>query len=136
MGGIWIKRGQLIGSTSEIIGYKSGLGLTKEEFEEIIPEKFQQVWIGNNQELLRIRSEEFENLISVLLYRVGNIESPSNVPSTIRLFKKYKNNPRFLAIYNDLMESFILFLKRVLKGNLQTKTIDPTPFILEANKKY
>lgn len=136
MAGIWVNRSQLIGRASEIVGYKSGLGLTNEEFEDIIPENFRNIWIGKSDDLLRIRSEEFESLINFLLYKVGNIESPSNVPSTITLFKKYRNDPDALTMYEELAKSFITFLIKVTKSGSRTKNINPEPFVKEAKKKY
>lgn len=68
MAGIWLKRSQLIGRASEVVGYKSGLGLTNEEFEDLIPKHFHDLWFGRRDALLRIRSEEFEELINYLLY--------------------------------------------------------------------
>jgi len=63
MGGIWIKRSQLIGRTSEILGYKSGLGLTHEEIGDMVRHEYHEYWFGDNDDLLRIRSEEFEGLM-------------------------------------------------------------------------
>ncbi|MBG9444833.1 restriction endonuclease [Cytobacillus firmus] len=138
MGGIWTKRSQLIGRASEIIGYKSGLGLTREEFSDIIPNHFHNLWFGRDETLLRIRSEEFENLINYLLYKVGNIPSPSNVPSTIALYKKYKNDPDALNMYQDLAKSFITFLNKISTKMKDTKekSINPEPFIKASKKKY
>jgi restriction system protein len=37
MGGIWVTRSELIGTTSEIVGYKSGLALSRKELSAYIP---------------------------------------------------------------------------------------------------
>ncbi|THE13180.1 hypothetical protein E1I69_08760 [Bacillus timonensis] len=136
MAGIWIKRSQLIGRTSEIIGYKSGLGLTRKEFEEIIPDIYHNLWFGKDEALLRIRSEEFENLINHLLYKIGNTLSPSNVPSTISLFKKYRNDPEALNMYQDLAKLFITFLGKISKEmkDAKHKSVNPEPFVREAKR--
>lgn len=133
--GIWVNRGQLIGRTSEIIGYKSGLALTLEEFNDIVPIEFHSIWIGNNSDLLRIRSEEYENLITSLLYKVGNISSPSNIPSNIVLFKKYRDNQKLLNIFYDVRQSLLLFMQKTFQTTGE-KLIDPTPFLKEVIKKY
>lgn len=138
MGAIWVKRNSLIGSTSEIIGYKSGLGLTKEELNDIIPNNLQRIWFGEDNQLLRIRSEEFEDLISHLLYKVGNIGTPSIISPTITLFKKYKEDPEKLEIYHELMKKFLDFMKIETRNDNQNKnkTIDPTPYVDKAKEKY
>ncbi|UTG85070.1 restriction endonuclease [Bacillus paranthracis] len=138
MGAIWTKRSQLIGNTGEIVGYKSGLGLTREEFEDIIPEQFHNIWFGEGQETIRIRAESYESLINHLLYKVGNIETPSSIPPTIALFKKYEKNPESLDMYMDLFPLFIEFLNKSTTAAKvsKNKSIDPTPFIEMAKSKY
>ncbi|WP_408895290.1 hypothetical protein [Paenibacillus taichungensis] len=80
MGAAWINRGVLVRQTAEVIGYKAGLALTKKEFDTIIPKHYYEIWEGPDAELLRIRSEEYDDLIAHLLYEVGNIESPDSLP--------------------------------------------------------
>jgi restriction system protein len=134
MSGIWTKRTQLIGRTSEIIGYKSGLGLNREELNDIIPKHFHNVWFGEDNILIRIRSEEYEELISHLLYEIGNIPSPSNAPASIVLYKKYRDDPEMLDLYNKLMSMFIKFMRQSTKS-IRNEPIDVTPFIKEAEEK-
>ncbi|ELK46163.1 restriction endonuclease, partial [Halobacillus sp. BAB-2008] len=138
MGAIWVKRGDLVARTGDVVGYKSGLGLTKEEFDDIIPKEYHNYWHGENNGMLRIRSEEFEEIIAHSLYEVGNIQTPSIAPSSIRLFHKYKGNEELLYIFEELFREFIELLKssteapKVLKKN----TIDPSPVIIKAKEKY
>ncbi|HHB1653404.1 MULTISPECIES: restriction endonuclease [Bacillus] len=138
MGAIWTNRSQLIGRTSEIVGYKSGLALNREEFGEIIPEKFHDFWFGEDQQVIRIRSEIYEELISYLLYKVGNTENPSNVSPTILLSRKYSNNPETSKMYSDLIRLFIEFQKKTMNTAkvVNKAVIDPTIFLETAKKKY
>ncbi|OAT71895.1 restriction endonuclease [Parageobacillus thermoglucosidasius] len=137
MGGIWTRRIQLLGAISEIVGYKSGLGLTQEEYNELIPQKFHKLWFGESEALLRIRSEEFEELITYLLYKLGNIPSPNNYPFSLELFFKYKDDPKKISIYYDLMTEFLVFLKTGTEDSREKKrSLDPTPFIDYAKRKF
>ncbi|CAM3268933.1 restriction endonuclease [Filibacter tadaridae] len=136
---IWINRNHLVGRTSEIIGYKSGLGLTLEEFNDIVPIQFHSLWFGNSTDLLRIRSEEYEELITYLLYKVGNTQSPSTVPSSILLHNKYRNNPELLKMYMDLAASAINFLSEATRKFVENNSkngIDPSPYVIESGIKY
>lgn len=134
---IWINRNKLKSQTSEIVGYKSGLGLTLGEYNDIIPAHFHPLWFGEDSSLLRIRSEEFEELISYLLYKVGNKKTPSTIPSSITLFKKYKDNPRLLEIYMDVSADFVEFLSKKTESLLPSnKKIDPTEFLIRSSSKY
>lgn len=136
MGGIWLKRSQLIGRTSEIVGYKSGLGLTHEEIGDMVHSEYHKQWYGDNDDLLRIRSEEFEELISEVLYRLGNIPSPSIAPSSIMLYHKYKKTPKKLKMYTDLSAMFTEFLRKTMSQPNISKILDPTPYAEEAISKY
>ncbi|MDA1989349.1 restriction endonuclease [Bacillus cereus group sp. BcHK104] len=138
MGVIITNRSELIGRTSEIIGFKSGLGLNRDEFAEIIPHKFYDLWFGEDDAMIRFRSEVYEELISHLLYEVGNTATPSHVSPTILLSKKYRDNPETAKMYLDLMQLFIKFQQNAIQAArvLQKKEINPTIFIETAKKKY
>lgn len=134
---IWISRNKLRSQTSEVIGYKSGLGLTLDEYNQIIPAQFHSFWFGDDQGILRIRSEEYEELISYLLYKVGNLKTPSTMPFSIVMYKKYRDSPKLFKIYMDLSTSFIKFLSQESqKLAPDNKKIDPTSFVKMANAKY
>lgn len=116
MGVIITNRSELIGRTSEIIGFKSGLGLNRDEFAEIIPHKFYDLWFGEDDAMIRFRSEVYEELISHLLYEVGNTATPSHVSPTILLSKKYRDNPETAKMYLDLMQLFIKFQQNAIQA--------------------
>lgn len=138
MGGIWVRRRDLLARTGDIVGYKSGLGLTREEFNDIIPKKYHSYWFGENSQIIRIRSEEFEEIIACSLYEVGNIESPSIAPVSTRLFHKYKNDKQLLNIFIQLMGEYNEFLKGRLQISkvLSSNSIDPTPFVIKSRENF
>ncbi|WP_375102270.1 restriction endonuclease (plasmid) [Paenibacillus sp. RS8] len=129
MGAIWINRGGLVRQTSEMIGYKAGLALTRKEFDSIMPKKFKELWGGSEKELLRIRSEEYEGLIAHLLYAVGNISSPDLLPY-FSLTKKYFKTPLF-SLYSEINKGWTMYLSNWMKqhDNSKDKVIDPLPFL-------
>lgn len=138
MGAFWLSRVELIGTTSEIVGHKSGLALTRSELARFVPVHLRDLWLGADRILLRVRSEEFEELIAAALYGVGNIPTPSIAFPGIRLFHKYKNDPSKNPIFMDMMGIFPEFLQR---GMAETeaagkRAIDPTPFLKEARGRH
>lgn len=138
MGGIWVSRGALISTTSETIGYKAGIALTREEFNDIMPKEYHSLWIGPDDIILRIRSEEYEELIAKLLYAVGNITSSDTAPITIAMFRKYRDKPQLLNLFNEITLQWINFLEKEMSTiNVQAKnTINPIPFLNDIKGKY
>ncbi|WP_162341594.1 restriction endonuclease [Paenibacillus paridis] len=130
---ISINRGKLIVTTSEIIGYKAGLGLTREEFADIMPKEHHRIWFGSDEDGIRIYPEEYEELISDLLNLLGNTESDSPSSSiifTAVLRHKYGINSIEAELMSDIVPLFYNFLEKA------DKIFDPTPFINEARIKY
>lgn len=134
MGASWMSRGVLVRQTSEVIGYKAGLALSKREFDEIMPKQFKELWEGPDQESLRIRSEDYDGLIAHLLYAVGNISSPDILPH-ISLTKKYFKTPLYL-IYDKVDSGWITYISNWMEQNSENKEIDPEPFLMDIATKY
>jgi len=135
MGSVWLPRIELITSASEIVGYKAGLCLNQSEMAKFIPESCLSYWDGPSEATLRIRSEEFEDLVQSILYGVGYISDPHPDPLGISLIHKYKNDEDKFRILEDVMRLRNEWMKKVLMTT-KSKSIDPTPFILEAIKKH
>jgi len=133
---IWLQRIELITTTSEIIGYKSGLALTQDRLIQLTPTDYSDVWDGPDEEPVRIRSEEFEDIIANILYRLGNISTPSTAPIGITQYLKYKDDPDNLKIHESVMLLFIEMLRKGLEDEEKTgnEIIDPTPFVQECRK--
>jgi restriction system protein len=138
MAGIWVSRIELITTTSEIVGHKSGLALTREELARFVPDESSSYWLGADEDIIRIRSEDYEHIVATILYEVGNIPSPSIAPPGISLFHKYKRDKVIYKIFEDIMRIFPDYMRQGIENALKEgrKSIDPTPFIEEANKKY
>jgi hypothetical protein len=63
----------------EKIGYKSGLALTRDQFQEILTEKSEAAdyFTFPDDHLIRIRSEEFDEAYCIVLYSLGAAPTPS-----------------------------------------------------------
>ncbi len=108
------RRIELITATSEIVGYKSGLALARDRLIQLTPSHYINIVNGPDEEFVRIRPEEFEEIIANILYQVGNISTPSITPFGIKAYHKYKGNPETLKIYEGVMRLLIVCLARLL----------------------
>lgn len=140
MGAIRFKSIDLISTVGEIVGYKSGLALTREELVGHLDEapELQETLTYPDDNNVRVRSEEFEMIIIEILYRIGNIPSRIYAPATIMLYHKYKND---LSKCDMVMEIVLLwhkFLAEIVNNRslLPKGSIDPKPFLISVFDKY
>lgn len=130
---MWFNGIEFSAFLSELIGYKSGIALTQNDLCELVSdeEKYESVLKQPDEAVIRIRSEELESLVGLLLYRVGHIESPEVGFSFVRLIHKYKHNEEELAAYMTAMELFTEIMPEISKQTAAAgkKAIDPSPFI-------
>ncbi|MGJ3522710.1 restriction endonuclease [Nitratidesulfovibrio sp. D1] len=130
---IIISASELASSTSEIVGYKSGLALSLREMKNLIHE-YDSASLLNRSGTIRIYPEEFEQLIADLLFRVGNIPSNSTIPQDIAFYHKIKNNPKKLRVFQNVQREFISFMTTSLntKKNIKDNKINPTSFLISS----
>lgn len=105
MGAIWFKRAELVGAASDTVGYKAGLAVSRDDLvrhtEEIGLDDW---WQGDDDGMLRVRSEEFEEAIEQLLYSVGNIPVPRVIRPEIGLFHRYRENPDDSGVLTGMLD--------------------------------
>lgn len=61
MAAIWVTRNSLIGNTGNLIGYKSGLGLTFDEFCDIMPLNFMEFGLAMKMIYLEFAQKNMKN---------------------------------------------------------------------------
>ncbi len=138
MGAIWFSTIELVTTTSEMVGYKSGLALSKRDLGRFVPDYLRDAWRGHDQQMVRVRSEEFEELVAHCLHGVGNIPAPSIVPPGIRQFHKYKDDPAAFETLKEIMGRLPAFLTRGMAEAqaLGRKAMDPRPFLDESRARH
>ncbi|MDR3689323.1 MAG: restriction endonuclease [Fimbriimonas sp.] len=137
MGAAWMSRRAVISTLSEIVGYKSGLALNRAQILGHLARQGNRFY-GRDDDGLRIRSEEFEEMVSQLLYRVGVVDSPVNMPPGIALFHQYKKDAKALDLSNKVQQLFMDMFDQLMQSAEQsgTKRIDPEPYLDEAMRLY
>jgi restriction system protein len=135
MGRMWYRRIEMVGALGEIIGYKSGLALTREEIVKHIPE-YESILAGDDNAIMSLRAEEYEEITSTLLYRLGCLASAPIVFPGIRMFHKYKDDKDKYELYVSVMELFLEMFPELEKKSPESKPINLTPFLIEVKKRY
>jgi restriction system protein len=118
VGRIRFNSGSLIPSISEIAGYKSGLALTRQELLASVSDADTARFIEeSDRALVILRSEEFQQIIIDVLYRIGNVVSPNYEWPTDELFRKYKRDSRRRKIARQVVDLFIDFMNSPSEKN-------------------
>lgn len=139
MGGMWFDPEVLGDSLSETAGYKSGLALSIEEMcDHLTHTRYADLLRDSETQVVRIRSEDYEDLFYKLLHRIGYTKEEYDGDITgARLFHKYRGtelepvNEGVLKLFTEIWPELIK--KAMADGS---KLIDPTPFLRSALERY
>jgi restriction system protein len=133
---IWFNSGTLIPSISEIVGYKSGLALTRQEVLNSIPDEDTATLVSeSDRALVTLRAEELQEILIDILYRIGNIASPNYEWPTDELFRKYKRDSRRRKIARQVVDQFIEFMSSPSERN-RSDPVDTTGFLMLVAKTH
>lgn len=138
MGGIWFNPGVLADSLSETVGYKAGLALSISQIcDHLDDPKYPDLILASEEQVVRLRSEDYEALFYKLLHSVGYIEKQYDGGNAFtQLFHMYRNThfdelTGVLKIFNEMWPK--LLDQAALKGE---KTIEPMPFLDACLDRY
>ena len=130
MGAIYFRRIELVSTLNELVGYKAGVALTREQMQGFLKSDGPNILDGNDDASLRVRSEEFEEIFCRLLYEVGNIKSPEFMPSIYGLYRRFEKDQKLLPVYIKVQEFFNRFCEQSF--NSDAGPIDLTVFVEQA----
>ena len=138
MGALLFDAGVLADSLSEVVGYKAGLALSIEQMcDHLSGTRYPDVILQSEQSVLRLRSEEYEELSYKLFHRVGYTAEEYNGDYTgAYLYHKYKD-----SALDELLGVAILFNKFwptmiADAAGWGSTALDPTPLLEAAHNKY
>jgi Restriction endonuclease len=125
---------QFAGSFGEWTGYKSGLALTEQQFQEIFAAGgYDAYWPHDPDSWIRIRSEQLEEIFAFTLAQLG-VGPPVHVVHPIGfVFHRVKNDSAKLALFNEVSGRFVEFTQQAVEEAKESgnKKIDPRPFLDE-----
>ena len=110
MGGIWCQSKEIISSTADIVGYKSGLALSIDQLKLYSSDEYQYLFSDNQDRIIRIRAEEYEIFLAHILYKLGVISTDNISSFVISLYHIYKNDENsFATFFEQIITLYVLF---------------------------
>jgi restriction system protein len=134
MGAIHFRRIEFVASLSEHVGYKAGLALDRKRMAEVLDQEEDGLVLGDDNVMLRVRSEAYGEYLCKLLYAVGNIASPDSMPSIFGLYRKFEKNKRLLPVYLAVQKLFNDFCEE--SYNASAGPINLDRFVARAKSQH
>lgn len=139
MGGM-IFEPEVLGDTlAETCGYKAGLALSLEALcDHLSATQYADILVASETSMVRLRSEEYEELFYKLLHRVGYTEEEYDGDTTgIGLWHKYQGTD-LEQIYLGVVQLFTEVWPTIMDDALKSgkTSLDPSPFFEAVRKKF
>ncbi len=139
MGGMLFNPEILVDSLSETAGYKAGLALSLDAMcDHLADTGYADLLRESELQMVRIRSEEYEELFYKLLHRIGYTDEEYDGDHIgVRLFHKYRGTENE-QVHERVLELFIEHWPKLMEETKASggKSIDPTPFIKACAKEF
>ena len=138
MGGIWFRGREFITSLSETVGYKTGLAIDEERLRTIVHEAgYGESWPEDDDVVLRIRSEEFEELfVARVLHRLGASAPDRAISPIAEVYHCTKDDPERKAVFDAVAPEFVTFLNDAVAVAEPGTKLDPSSFVEAAVERH
>ena len=102
----------MTGHLGEVVGYKAGLALTREELAEHLLDApdIRDAVLAEKDQLVRVRSEEFEAAVHGLLYRVGNLPTPDPLPPVVAVYRRFQHDPTHRDMLSKVLDRCLFLI--------------------------
>lgn len=139
MGAIWFDKGSLADHLHEIVGYKAGVAASIEHMCDLLSESRWADEIRSSEErMIRLRSEDYENLYYSLLHKVGVTDKPyEGIFEIFKLTRKLKEREGE-QFATDILDIYYTHIETEMEIALkeEKKLLDPTAMIKEAFARH
>ncbi|MNZ36151.1 Restriction endonuclease [compost metagenome] len=126
-------------SLSETAGYKAGLALSIEEMcDHLVGTRYSDILRASETQVVRLRSEDYDELFYKLLHRIGYTKEEFNGDVTgLGLFHKYRDT-KLEHVHAGVQAIFIEIWPKLIQAAIAkgTKILDPTPYIRAAHERF
>ena len=138
MAGITTSSMEIAGHLGELVGYKAGLALTREELAEHLVDTpdIRDAVLVTEDRLMHIRSEEYEQTVSALLYRVGNIPTPQPLFPVHAVYSRFKHDPPHSEILEKVVERCVKLLPGEIRNTPQGGSLRPGKLLVTIAKEF
>jgi restriction system protein len=139
MGRAWFGFGVFNNTCVDIIGRKAGLALTYNELKGLMPNHLIESY-GHLDNVSNMRAEDFDEIMTKVLYELGHFSDPDPMPPLVRLPMKWRkegkgNTELHQFLINGFSEENSKQYKLIEEGK-QAPTINPVPFMTRASEKF
>jgi restriction system protein len=128
MGRVSMERGRLIEQLLGIIAHKSGLKIDRDQLSEIAGDDYSYIFDGLDDEFISIRSESIQQIVSSVLYSLGNISDlDADIPG-FSYYRNIKDDSRKVEIFQKILRDVVIYLPIMMEEATKkgTKALDPT----------
>ena len=115
----------IAGHLGELVGYKAGLALNREELAEHLFDTpdFRDAVLVEEDRWIHVRSEEYEEAVHGLLYRVGNLPTAHPLPPVLAVSRRFADDPTHSKVLTRCLE----LLEDEIGHTPQGTPLDPLP---------
>ena len=128
----------IAGHLGEFVGYKAGLALTREELAEHLvdtPDIRDAVLVAEDY-LLHMRSEEYEEIVEGLLYRVGNIPTPQPLFPVQAVYRRFEHDTLHSEILDKVLDRCLELLPGEVRNTPQGGSLRPTELLVTIDNEF
>ena len=117
----------IVGHLGELVGYKAGVALTREELAEHLVDTpaIRNIVLVEDDRWVRLRSEEYEEAVTALLYQVGNLPTPYPLPPILTVYRRFQDDPFHSNILGEVINRCLALLKDHSRNSPQGAPLDP-----------
>ena len=128
----------IAGYLGEMVGYKAGLALTREDLAEHLCDTpdIRDVVRMEDDRPVHLRSEEFETAVNGLLYRVGNIPTPDPLPPGIGVRRRFADDPTHSKVLDEVLTRCLELLNDTIANTPHGTPLDPSQLLKTVATDY
>lgn len=118
----------IAGHLGELLGYKAGLALTREEISEHLSDApdFRDAVLVAEDRWVRVRSEDYEEVVSKLLHRVGNIPTADPLPPVLAVSRRFEHDPIHSGVVEKVLTRCLELLENQIDNSPHGTPLDPS----------
>ena len=127
MGTFWTGSMQIVGHLGEFVGLKAGLALTREELAEHLVDTpdIRDIVLDEENRWVHVRSEEYEEAVTGLLYHVGNLPTPYPLPPVLTVYRRFEDDPIHSNILEEVITRWLELLNVQIRNSPRGTPLDP-----------
>ena len=123
MGAIWTSGDQLTGELIELVGYKLGLAISGGELRSALARADVDTTFAD-QRVIRLRSEEYEELAAVTLAQFGDVDA---LPGSLLIQPVMQSlNPKDIPFAQQVLDKALPMLGTTIQATASGETLDTT----------